>query len=1024
MSRKPPDDTVDEPRPAGRVLVVGAGVAGIRAAIDLAEVGCHVTLLESSSAIGGILAKLDRQFPNDHCGMCRMLPEVGRIDASRFCLRKGLSHDRIDILTDGTWTALRGEPGDFQATIRLQPHMVNAERCAGCDRPCIDACPIVVPDPFNHGLTHRKAIGVPSPFHPPDDLRIDADACNRCGECVAVCPVGAIDLDAAAETVTLDADAVIVAVGSEMHRPSDDPATRHLCVSRDVVTALDFERMLGVAGPRRRSLLRPSDGRAIERIAWLQCVGSRDRKHGRDVCSTVCCMFALKQARIVREIGSGDVEASIFYMDLRGLGKGFQRNRDQAERVGVHLVRSRVREVTPAHGGGVHLRYFDETTGTMQRTHADLLVLSTGQVANPRLEAVGRVAGWRSLDEGYAPAQPLDKVRSPTPGVFLAGSVTGPTDIAESVTSATAAAGQAARMLVSLGREVGPPGSRGPEKHVDGDESRVLVILCHCHHPSKPSAATVESLQAIPGLDVQLVSSPCRRPGADEVRAILERTNHQRLVFAACFPHVYHRSLASLARRAGFDPNLVRVVDARHSSEPARMAASALRSVTIPRPVSLPEGKVPRRVLVVGGGLAGMRAALSLAHHDVEVHLVERGPDLGGVTRTHQGPDRESDSRHALAVQMRQRVRADEHIIVYTRARVADSRSDPGRQDTLIRARGARDVRVRHGATILATGGHEASTTSFGFGTSDRILTQSGFEQLLRDAAIGADALGAVVMIQCVDSRRPGAHRYCSRLCCPRALRNAMVVRERNPDAFVLVAYRDMMACGRQERDFTEARRHGVVFATYDPSQEPSVEVAEGRPVVTLRDRVLGRPLQVKADWLVLSTAIEPEADNEQLANAFGVDLDEDGFFEPVDPKWRPVDARRDGVFLAGTGRLPQPSREAIAEGEAAAQRAFDRLGRPVTPSVHAVARVHHALCAKCGRCVEACPFDARTMDNEVSEVVVDPLGCRACGLCTVACPNGATRLGATGQEQIMEALDTALEDVGIAKRKRREGSV
>ena len=1043
-----------QPSNAGRVLVVGAGVAGIRSAIGLAEVGCRVTLLDASRAIGGILQKLDHQFPNNHCGMCRMLPEVGRIQSSRFCLRKGLFHDGIDIFPNSTVQEVRGEPGSFEVEVLRQARWIDTERCAGCPAPCVEVCPVEVPDAFNHGLTRRKAIYRPVPQSLPDSLCIDRQACSRCGDCVVACPENAISLDTPDERTTVQADAVILAVGTSLHRPDEDPTAKHLQVSPNVVTALQFERMLGLAGPRRDSLSRPSDGKPVERVAWLQCVGSRDRKHGRDVCSTVCCMFALKEAMLVRDIDDGAIGATIFYMDIRGQGRDFHRNRELAEQRGVALIRSRVHDIEPAADGGVSIRYFDQASGTMKRGHYDLLVLSTGQSPSAAIATLGEQFGWTPSEGGYAPTMAHDQVRSTTPGVFLAGSITGPTDIAESITGAIAAAGEACKLLTSLGRSVGIQRTIPEPKKVDGDESRVLVLRCGCHHDRTDGVAAIPDSDHGPGADVHVVESPCLPEGARRAAEILAATNHDRVVFAACHTHGYRRKLTGLAERAGFDAELIRVVDARsatpgsaktrieqsggrggsvtrpqsscdteraglptHSCEgqnsrPVRMAVAALRSVHSQRrrPPTL---SAEPRVLVVGGGLAGMRAALSLANRDIDVHLVERSDHLGGRFADHCGSGFDGSDLHAHVSRLQAQVLENAHITVHVGARVLASQSAVGRRDTIVR-KSSGDTMVSHGATILATGGHEAGTESYGYGTSERIVTQSELERQLDTGSLEPHALGLVVMIQCVDSREPGSHDYCSRICCARALRNAKRIRGLNPRTRVFILYRDMMTCGLWERDFTEARREGVLFAAYDVGDKPRVQVLNHRPSVTVTDPILGRPLQLEADWLVLSNAVESDASNVELARIFGVDLDEHGFFREADAKWRPVDFLADGVFVAGTAHAPQPARQVVMEAEAAAHRAFERLTRTVPAYSHGIAELHHALCARCGLCIEACPYHARRLDEDEHQIVVDPLGCRGCGVCTSTCPNGATRLGAMGERQMMEALDAALEDVVV----------
>jgi heterodisulfide reductase subunit A len=407
-----------------------------------------------------------------------------------------------------------------------------------------------------------------------------------------------------------------------------------------------------------------------------------------------------------------------------------------------------------------------------------------------------------------------------------------------------------------------------------------------------------------------------------------------------------------------------------------------------------------------------MRAALSLAQRDVAVDLLEIEDELGGTLAKHPSALIRQDEVDAWIWSLRNQIATSTLIRVHLGTRVVSSTVGPSGRDTLLRTKSGADLLVSHGATLLATGGHGAGTTSYGYGTCDRILTQTELESRLGKA--GLDDPHTVVMIQCVDSRVSDGHAYCSRICCPRALENAKRLQSLHPGIRIVVLYRDMMACGAWEHAYTEARRSGVLFVRYDVTDKPTVVIDGGKPVVTTIDPVLGSPLQVRADWLVLSTAIEPSDSAGDMARIFGVRRDRTGFFREADSKWRPVELTREGVYAAGTGHGPQPLPEVLAQAEAAAQQAFEHLRRARSqddPSrTHTVATVHPALCAQCGQCVDACVFHARRLDEGSRRILVDPLACRLCGACATACPNGAARLGVMGERQVMAQLDAALE--------------
>jgi heterodisulfide reductase subunit A len=988
---------------AGKVLVAGAGIAGIRASLDLAALGCDVTLVDPSPAIGGILTKLDHQFPNDHCGMCRLLPEVGTLDSARFCLRKGLVHDRIRVLPHTRIQDVQGVPGSFHVQIRRLGRWLDAARCGDCPAPCVDVCPVSVPDEFNHGLTRRKAIHRPTPLGLPDTLTIDVVACTRCGACADVCPVDAIQLEAPDETGEIDADAIVLAAGNALVAPGA-PGLDYLPTSDSVVTALEFERILGLGGPRSKTLVRPSDGHPVRHVAWLQCIGSRDAKHDRDACSNVCCMFALKQARLTGAIGAGEIETTVFYMDLRGSGKAWEDNLAATRRAGTRLVRSRVRDLSPAPDGGVRIRTLDEATGTVVDLHADLVVLSTGQKRSPDVADLAERFGWTLGSDRPSLLAP-DCHTKAAPGVFLCGSVTGPADIASSVVGATATAGEVCRLLLGLGRSVGPSPSP-PRREVD-EKAKTLVVSCCCHvHGGRHtvSPAMVAGLS----VEVRTLESPCLAAGADDLRALLRSTRQRRVVLGACRPHAQRRTLERLACEEGVDPAFVRVVSTGESVLALRMAVAALEAVEPARDAEMARSPLHARVLVVGGGLAGMRAALSLRDRGVEVVLVEARDELGGHFGAKSGEGTSEVTEYVAA--LRSKVLASAGVTVRLGAGVVASARTLEGWNTVVRSGSGTAEVIAHGATILATGGRAASTTSYGHGSCERVVTQTEFESRLEAGELGDPA--TVVMIQCVDSRQEGAHAYCSRVCCVRALRNAQRVQRAHPRARVFVLYRDMMTWGPWEQHYTRARKEGVVFTSYDVPRRPSVQVVAGRPVVTVADPILGQDLRIAADWVVLSTALEPSESAAELARVFGVERDRYGFLREADAKWRPVDLGVDGVYAAGVSHSPQLAGEVLVQAEAAAQRAYERLFRPPRTTPYTVANVRHALCARCGACVQACVYEARRLDASEDRIVVDPAACRSCGACVTACPNGATRLEGLGEKQVMAQLETALLNV------------
>ncbi|MEJ2690714.1 MAG: FAD-dependent oxidoreductase, partial [Deltaproteobacteria bacterium] len=623
-----------EQKPTGTVLVAGAGISGIKAAIELAESGYKVILTDESPQMGGILAKLDYQFPTDHCGMCRMLPLVGREYASQYCMRKSLFHDNIEILPFTKITAVTGEAGNYKVDLLKKARNINPDICNELGE-CLDVCPVEVPDEFNHGLTMRKAIYQPVPHNTPKLLLIDQQACTKCGECLKVCTTGAINLDAEYEAETREVHAIILASGVKLYNTHEFEDAKSYAVSPDVVTALAFERMLSGSGTYQGDVIRrPSDGKPVKNIAWIQCMGSRNRRQKRDYCSSICCMFALKEAVLAKEKGGPEVDTTIFYMDLRTFGKGFQQYRDKAvDEHGVKLIRCRVQGVMHKPDGTLQIRYLDPETNEFFVKEYDLVVLSTGQVPYEIHKKWADLLHVPLDARGLLATEPASKVRvAGKPGLFICGSLMGLTDISEAMTSGIAAAGEATKYLTTLGldtaaeEEIAEPVARRRELPL------VSVALCKCGE--KPGAAGLDykllrsELQRYPGVgQVQIIDSLCKPAGETALVDLLGNATGNRLLIGACQPFMYRRRLKNSARKAGFNSSLVEIFDLfgiarRGLVEPdssdwtlqtAREVAADIQKLKFKPDLQVSTLPINQTALVIGGGIGGMQAALSLA---------------------------------------------------------------------------------------------------------------------------------------------------------------------------------------------------------------------------------------------------------------------------------------------------------------------------------------------------------------------------------------------------------------------------
>ncbi|MGD8445641.1 MAG: response regulator [Desulfobacterales bacterium] len=1152
-------------RKIGKALVVGAGISGIRAALDLAEYGYGVTLIDRTPHIGGILSQLDYQFPTDRCGMCKMLPLVNRDVSSQYCLRKGLFHENIDILLSTEIISVDGEAGGYQVMLKQHPNWVDADRCIGCGK-CVDVCPVAVPDDFNAGLAKRKAIYLPVPHAIPNPYVIDFAACTRCGACVEICPTEAIQLPeqlrkgfrilvvddelivrdslkewlveegfsvdmaasglealdqltkqsyqlmlldikmpgmdgvevlqkareispelkvimmtayatvetaveamkigaldylvkpfdpetmvpmvlriyqdlAAAEGRQIEVGAIVVCGGTDFFQPDSGKNPFGYRAHPNVVTSLEFERLLSGTGPNQGRLVRPSDGKPVQKIAWIQCIGSRDLQTNADFCSSICCMVAIKQAQLAKEKAHADLETFIFYMEMRTFGKGFQRYRQQAEDIhGVCLERARIHSVVQDRTGqGLVIRSVD-LSGAIQETTVDMVVLTVGQRPSVGTAELAEMLGLELNTWGFGQSEPFSLTRCGQPGILLGGSFSGLKDVGDSVIQASAAALNASRVIHSGGGSLvmeSPPAV--PAADLMREPPKILVVVCTCGRQLSKRVEPqniAQQLKNDPLVNrVEFLEQTCTAKGWESLVQLVETCKPNRVLIGACLPYVYQRKLKELAQQVGLDPALIEVVDlqlmisaqsspvesAPHSTGQAKLNAQSNLSAFSCQLSALqmgiakikwvepgPVATVPiiQKALVIGGGIGGMTAALAIADHGFKTDLVEASEHLGGnltwLQRTLEG-----HSPAKLLEDTRAKVAKHPNISVYTQTQVISSIGDVGQFHTTIEGPEGRVRVLSHGVTIFATGGREAQTTSFGYGTSPSIITQKELEQKLADGTMDPGQLNSVVMIQCVDSREE-PRNYCSRVCCATALKHALHLKEKNPELSIYILYRDMMSYGFAETYYTRAREGGVIFIQYRTDDKPRVQTGKERPDVTILEPILGRQLRIEADLVVLATGVVSNL-AEDLAQNFGASVDQDGFFQEAESKWRPVDALKEGVFACGLTHSPRNIAETITTAEAAAERALRILSYEHLPAGKILAQVHHSLCSLCERCIDACPYSARSIDYDHEKVQINPLMCQGCGACAAVCPNSASILDGFLEQQMFEMIDAAV---------------
>lgn len=1030
---------VTQPRPAAS-LVIGGGIGGMRAALDMADAGLKVYLIEQTPCLGGRVAQLGYMFPQHDCVLCRGTPDHGY-----GCTRPSISpayiqhnqHPNIEILTSTRVVDIAGQAGEFTISLRQEPRYVDSLRCINCGY-CAERCPVTLPDSYQRGMSQRKAAYKVSTRAAPDTYVIDKGPyCEACNKCVEVCPSNAIDLNEQPRLMSIEVGAIILALGFKVFEPH---GLEELGYGRyaNVLHAMQYERLASRSGPTEGVVQRPSDGRFPKSIAWLQCVGSRDQHNS--YCSSICCMYGTKEAILAKERLGQEVDCSIFLMEERAFNKEYSTYFAKARKEhGIRYLHCRVSDIREDPNSGDLLLRYAAPNGAIQQERFEMIVLATGLQPPDSAHHFTEMLDIQLNQHGFCETHKFTPLQTTHSGVFVCGAFASPKEISETIIDASGAAAEVMRLLNNrlnthnFTREHAflAKNDLPPERDVSSEPPRVGLFVCTCGKTISKSldlSNLVQLASSFPGVvRSELIDFACFPETVTRIRNQIQTNNLNRVVIAGCSNRTHDSLFQRMIRQAGLNPYLLELVNLRdqvslvHNQQrhvanhkALEMVRVAVGRVNAAEPVHKQSYTTQPSALIVGGGLTGMTAALAIADSGYDVHLIERTNVMGGHLQNIYYVA-EGDDPRRLGRDLINRVRAHQRISVYRRTEMANHGGHVGRFWADLRTSHTdgtiETFRIEHGVTILATGGRE--TREHPWLDIPSVITQEDLEEIVVHRPEEIAALQDVVMIQCV--RPEGMMEYCSRVCCTNTMKNAIRIKLFNPNCRVTVLYKNIVTYGFREKYYTEARRLGVVFVRYTDDLPPQIEIARAgrstRLQVRVRDLSLDRWLALPADLIPLSMSIAPAEGTHKLAKMLRLPLSTEGFFSEAQKKLRPMDFMREGIFLAGMAHYPKFIEESISHALAAAGRALTLLSQGTMHLGGVVAKVESDKCVGCLTCTRVCPFEIPQVvvengrfgvGNLGGAARIDPAQCQGCGTCTGECPANAIQLIHYTDEQMM----------------------
>ena len=984
------------------VHIYGTNLSGYRAAYALAKQGYKTVMLNRGEYVDQYRNQALAQLPLDFCWACGHMPQ-----------RLFIGLGAMQVLYNADVLEVSGEAGNFTVKVKKRDPYVANLACTECEA-CVRACPVTVEG-------DRKAITVHPEIAWENIFLIDEEHCTKCGECEKVCPTGALKLDRKEETLEIKAGAIVLA--PEYDEPVEEDL-KPFCFGEaaNVVKNSDLARSSLLTNFIRNSLKRPSDGKIPESVAIV--VTPQYNQPGVEYESYNTTITAIYRACRTKEL-LPNTEVVVFMREFRGYGKGHYRWFKKAEDLGVKIVRASELKVEPS-GDDVTISY---TLGEKEETFKpQLTILVTGQKPPTLMEKLSTIFGVEADEHGFCKVKDLTCGTTNVDGIFAVGEFTSPTGNPETVWEGY---GVVTELRKHLGDPNVPPPTAPQLRDVSREEPKVGVFLCSCFGEFEDKIdlkGLAERIGELPDVaHVEIIKGCCTPPTMQETGKRIAESGVNRVVLGVCTPLQKLLKFRRTVMMGGLNPLLAEFVRFRediirvHQNKEAMMEkaaalfASAVAKVKKAQAAPPPTAPFGPGALVIGGGAAGLEAALGIANHGFPVTLVEKRENLGGKAVEIE-TDLEGHNLREYVEKLITEATNHPNITIYTSTQIAQISGYAGHYRAILRREGEDSpIRVEAGVVIVATGAKENRVSAYSLGEDERVITQRDLQRALENGKFNAKS---VVMIQCVGSRNQ-THPYCSRVCCSQALKNALTLREKGVDVTIL--FRDMNTYGFKEDYYRKAREAGVKFIRFSGESYPSLDVGDTL-TVKVKELETGKEHQLSCEALVLSVGIVPDLEeNRRLAQMLDFSLDQEGFFdtdsnacpyeEAIKRLMKPFELSTNGVFAVGMANSPRPLAEALLTAKDAAGKSLVMLPKRQLPPPNAmfVSEVRESKCSGCGLCVEVCPYRARELDPATGVAKVRWYLCDSCGACLVACPSEAAYLRDARGEQMIPSIDALL---------------